>query len=201
MKRTIQTKIATIVSCIVVNLGLWSCVTSTEDGVTIHPAPEEDSEYFPVYEQSTRKADVTKDFGTRYKVSVTYLSHEFRAAMSKRLERLYQQGQPALEEATQKAGFFVSVFTSKRDVADLSNRDLWNILMRTKDASFKPVAIRKLSDKERWSPFFPQINLWSTDYLVVFDAPSVNPMSADLVDKTPIHLVFANADAQVELSW
>lgn len=178
-----------------------SCVHSTEDAVSLNDAVDEDSDYFPVFSRNTRKADVTKDFELRYKVAVTYLAPEFRSAMGRRHEKLFQQNQPTLEEASQKAGFFVSIYSEKKEWADVSNHELWNITLKTKDGDLKPATIRKLTDKDRWKPFFAQVTPWSQEFLVVFDTPAANPQSPELVDNSAINLKFANADAQVALTW
>jgi hypothetical protein len=183
-------------------LALSGCVTSTESGVSVTPAPDEDDQYASVLEAATRSKSVFKDFEARYYVTATYLSPEFRNAFQKRLERVYKLGQVEFNKATGKAGFFVAINSPNLDALDLTDPQHWTILLSTPEGPIKPVLIEALHDKERWRAFFPKaITDWTTDYLVVFDAPSVNPNSPALVAKTPVSLTLANADAQVTLSW
>ena len=144
---------------------------------------------------------VFKDFENRYQIVTTYLSPEFRGAFSQRLTKVYMTGVGEFEEANAKAGFFVSLNAPFEDRTDLANPQHWSVLMKTPDGLIKPVVVKKLNDKERWRAFFGSVNTWSHDYLIVFDAPGVNPASADLVEKTTINIVFANADGQVSLTW
>ncbi len=183
-------------------LAVAGCVTSTESGVSVTPAPEEDDQYADALNKATVSKSVFKDFEARFYVTVTYLSPEFRSAFQRRLERVYKLGQVEFNKASGKAGFFVALNSPNNDALDLTDPQHWTILLQTPEGAVKPVLIERLQDKERWRAFFPKaITDWTTDYLVVFDAPSVNPNSPELVAKTPVNLTFANADAQVVLAW
>ena len=183
-------------------LALGSCVHSTESGVSVTPAPEEDDQYADALQKATRDKSVFKDFEARFFVTATYLSPEFRSAFQKRLERVYKLGQVEFDKATGKAGFFVALNSPNVDALDLTDAQHWTVLLQTPEGAIKPVLIERLQDKERWRAFFPKaITDWTTDYLVVFDAPSVNPNSPELVAQTPVTLTLANADAQVVLAW
>lgn len=178
------------------------CVTSTESGVSVTPSPEEDDTYAAALEAASVSKKVFKDFEARFFVSATYLSPAFRTAFQQRLERVYKLGQVQFEKASGKAGFFVQLQSPNNDALDLTNPHHWTILLQTAEGAVKPVLIEKLDDKERWRAFFPKaITNWTTDYLIVFDAPSVNPNSPDLVAKMPVNMTMANADGQVTLSW
>ncbi len=175
-----------------------ACVTGN---VNVHESPSEDNEYYDVFESSTKNETVYKNFETRFKVQATYLSPEFRTAFKKRLESVFMQGALKFGHERTKAGFFVSVFTPDSDRMNLSNDQHWTILLASPDGDLKPVLIKKLNDKERWRAFFDGISHWTTEYLVVFDAPNVTPNSPDLVEKSSIKLTFANADGKVNLIW
>ena len=178
------------------------CVHTTESGVSVTPAPEEDDQYADALDHATRSKSVFKDFEARFTIAATYLSPEFRTAFQKRLERVYKLGQVAFNKASGKAGFFVALNSPNRVALDLTDPQHWTILLQTPEGPIKPVLVEALHDKERWRAFFPRaITDWTTDYLVVFDAPSVNPNSPELVAKTMVELTFANADAQVLLNW
>jgi hypothetical protein len=178
-----------------------ACVTSADREVSLNSDPREDRAYRKVVQRAMQSADVIKNFETRVKIQATYLSPEFRAAFTKRLAEVFQQTQPSFEEAEAKAGFFVSIFSPIEGTIDLANPYHWNIFMKTKDGQLKPAIIKKVNDKVRWGPFFEQINPWTTEYLIVFDTAPVNPNAPELVEKIPVELVMANADAQVTLSW
>ena len=178
------------------------CVSSMESDVSITTSPKEDDEYAAALAKATQKRSVFKDFEARYFVSATILSPEFRTAFQKRLERVYKLGQVQFEKAAGKAGFFVQINAPEMDRVELNNPHHWTILLDTPEGPVKPVLIERLDDKERWRAFFPEgVTDWTSDYLVVFDVPAVNPNSPALVEKPQVSLTFANADAQVRLTW
>lgn len=178
------------------------CVSSIEEDIRITPAPKEDQPYYEVLEKATKSRTIFKDFENRYQLSATYLSPEFRAAFAQRLERVYKNAPMQFEEASARAGFFVSIDAPDDERIDLSNPHHWSIFLGgAGNAPMKPLLVKRLDDKERWRAFFDNVTDWTTEYLIVFDAPSVNANAKDLVAKTPINLMFANADAQVSLNW
>lgn len=179
-----------------------SCVHSIESNVKVLPSPDEDHEYQPAWAKATQARTVFKDFETRYSVTATYLSPDFRNAFAKRYERVYKQAPGEFSEAATKSGFFVSITAPDEDRTDLENPHHWTILLdQANDKGLKPTLVKRIDDKERWRAFFPTIDEWTQEYLVVFDAPNVNPNSPELVAKTAIGLTFANRDAHVDLTW
>ncbi len=196
MRQLIQTLVL-----IIAGASHTACVQTLSSAVDINIPVHDDRSYMKVYDASSHTYKVITDFETRYIITATYLSPDFRTAFAKRYEQLFKDPQPVLEEASDKAGFFVTIFSPTRDGYDLENNQLWNIQMELRDQKLKPVLVRRLRDKERWTPFFADVNMWSKEYLVLFDTPSVTPSSPDLVEKNPITLNFANADAQVKFHW
>lgn len=185
------------------SLQLGGCVSSVEPDVDITPSPFEDKPYYAALTKATQVRTVFKDFETRSILAVTYLSPEFRSAFAERLERVYKVGERQFQEANDKAGFFVTVEVPDGDTdrTDLGDPHHWTLLMTTKDGPLKPVLIKRIGDKERWRAFFNTVNHWTSEYLVIFDVPSVNANSPQMVEKTPVRLMLANADAQVNLAW
>jgi hypothetical protein len=174
------------------------CVTGN---VNVHEAPAEDSDYYEVYEDSTREETVWKNFETRFKVQATNLSPRFRTAFTKRLERIYLQDTLKFGHDRGKVGFFVSLYAPDDDRTDLANDQHWSIILDDGGNKVKPAVIKRMNDKERWRAFFDGISQWTYEYLVVFDATNVDPNSPDLVEKKSIKLTFANADGKVALTW
>ena len=184
-------------------LALTGCVSSIEPDVELTPSPAEDKDYFDALQKATRERIVFKDFETRMIVGATYLSPEFRSAFAQRLERVYKKGEGGFQEAKEKAGFFVTIDVpgADSDSQDIANGHHWTVLLKTPEGSIRPVVIKRITDKERWRAFFKNVTNWTSEYLVIFDVPSVNPDSPKMVAKTPVQLMLANADAQLNLSW
>lgn len=177
-----------------------SCIYSIDSSVELNPSVEQDSEYVDQLEQSSRKAQVINNFETKYKLVVTYLSPQFREALTNRIEKIYNVKEPFLTETDNSTGFFVSIFSSNDDTLQLSDERLWNVTLTTQSGKHKPKVIRRISDKERWKPFFNQINTWTEEYLVLFDVPSTKGESK-LVDQGILRLLLSNAEAKVKLEW
>ncbi len=177
-----------------------ACVHNNDLQVSKSPAPDDDSDYYPVYESFTRNVQIYVDFETRFHLTSTFLSPEFRQAYAKRYQRMFESPQPALQEASDKTGFFVTIFSPAPQTLDLEDEGLWSIILKSPAGESKPVLVRRLDNKDRWEPFFVNVNKWTREYLVLFDAPS-NETSERLVAKKSINLVFANADAKVTLQW
>ena len=184
-------------------LTLAGCLSSIEPDVDLTPSLTEDTTYYEVLTKSTIKRTVFKNFETRAIVSATYLSPEFRAAFSERLERVFKRGDLHFDEAKDKAAFFVSVEVPGLDMerADITNPYHWSVMLNGDQGPIKPILIKRIVDKERWRAFFVNVNNWSSEYLVIFDVPAVNANSPKMVVKTPVRLTIANADAQLNLSW
>lgn len=186
---------------ILLAFAMGGCVYARETDVKVAASPMEDDAFDKALRKATQKRSVFNDFETRYEISATYLSPEFRGAFAKRLEDVYKRADVELGEIGQKAGFFVSLQSFDDTRTDLTNNQHWTILYASKEGTVRPILIKRLYDKERWRAFFPSVDHWSHDYLVVFDVPSIDANAPKLVEKTAVTVTFANADAQVELTW
>jgi hypothetical protein len=181
-------------------VGLTGCVQTMSESVDLNQTPSDDKRYLKAYDQASRDAKVTVNFETRYTLDATYLSPDFRSEFSKRYEQLFDAPQPFLEEASNKVGFFVSLFSPERVGYDLTDELLWTIQLKTTERVHKPIMIKKLDQKARWKPFFPHVHNWSTEYLILFDVPAVS-ITDQMVGKNLMSLHFANSDAKTKLSW
>jgi hypothetical protein len=161
----------------------------------------EDQDYHKAHAEASRSAEIYRDFESRYRVSATYLSPRFRAAFATRLKDLFTQEFASFDEASKNAGFFVSIESPDENEIDLNDSHLWTILMEIGGSKQKPVLIKRVTQKERWSPFFSAINKWSREYIIVFDSTPVSPNDPDMVDKKSVQLTLANSDAKVSMEW
>ncbi|MGE0174268.1 MAG: hypothetical protein AB7T49_15835 [Oligoflexales bacterium] len=174
------------------------CITSVEDEVDLNPSIDEDNEYDDIYKKHTQTNEIIDNFEVRNIITITAVTQEFRNAFAKRHKRLFNEEQPILEEASTKSGFFVSVYANSKVANDLSNTTLWNIQLITGDQTYKPTIVRRLTPKERWTPFFKSISPWSQEYLLIFeDAPAT---SDRLVNKSQTKLIFSNSNAKISFN-
>ena len=148
-----------------------SCISSTDPEIVLNPNLYEDTEYSVVYEQATTSLEMIDNFETKFIIQVTALSPKFRQAFSDRYKTLYSETQPVLTEASNKSAFFVSLFAANEDLLDLSDETLWNIQPLKSSGIKKPIRVKKISNKSRWTPFFDGISPWTKEFLVLFNVP------------------------------
>ena len=161
-------------------LSLQACLSTIDSTHLQTPTPvPEDTAYFKIYTESSQQFDFIDKFETKFKIHITQLTPAFRRALAKRHEQIFLEPQPLLTEASQKLAFFVTIYSKDHNLTDISDERLWTLQLRTGSSILKPSLIKPLAPKERWVSFFPDINVWSTEYLILFDvAPAVNQPDA-----------------------
>lgn len=158
-----------------------------------------DDQYMRVYHHSTRTVRIYSDFETKYTMTITNVDKSFQKALADRIKSLMMDDVPALSEAGNKTAFFVSIFGPDERMMDINDPQLWNFILKLKDKELRPLNIQKLGRKERWLAYFPAINKWTSEYLIIFDSPP--PAGVDLVKPEETELKFANSDAKVSVLW
>jgi hypothetical protein len=197
MRRLIQ--LQGILGCAAI---LTSCFSGSSSKVTVSDALRSDEVYYKSYEQHTVRGHVYEDFETKFIVNATILAQGFRKSVGDRYRRLFNIPQPFLEEASQKTGFFVTLFTPERQRGILDDGNQWSLVLEIPGQEpLRPVAIKFLSNKARWESFFEGIDTWSREYLVIFDVHNPMIKSTELVKEQPIFLKISNSDATLKLSW
>jgi hypothetical protein len=200
-KRNIM-KILSVLAVFFLVCNLLVCCVSPGASIALNDGPEDDKDYSTVLKESTRSAQIYDNFATRYHISATHLSPRFKTAFTQRLERLFTESSPSLDETGSRTGFFVSVFAPDSKVGDIDDPQLWKIFLIVDSENRQaPSLIKRLTPKDRWVPFFPSVTTWSKDFLIVFDTPNITPNATDLVEKKPLQLLFANSDARVHMDW
>ena len=183
-------------------VGATGCTsTSQESGALVPPLPNEDPAYSPILDKWSREAHVVEKFQKQVDVHAVLFTDEMRRAYAERFARLRGNADAQLEDiGGGKLGFLVSVFSPVNDYLDLDNNQLWTLSVRSGAQSAGTPAVRKLKSKTPFEAFFPFINRWSQDYLVVFDTTGQagNPLLANPQSMT---LLLRCALANVELNW
>ena len=179
---------------------IGSC-QSSQQKIILHDEVDSDAEYNPVYREHTRQNNVYRDFESIYIVHATYLSKDFQLAFKKRFNALHASDEDSFELEPNQFGFFVSIFVPETNMSDLRDKKLWKIYINIAGARLEPSLVRPLRQKHQWSPFFPYINKWSQEYLIVFDSfqQAVSGSSHDLSSK--VMMSITNLDARVDLTW
>lgn len=178
-----------------------ACVTSPEDEVSFPPSISEDTDYQVAYDDATSYYEIINNFETKFTVQTTLLSSKFRSAFAKRYQKLYNEEQPILNEASQRTAFFISIYTANEDLNNIGDANLWTIQLNKGQQTLRPTKIEKLRDKDRWRPFFTEITPWSREFLVLFDSPAPSSGDQDLVITKESRLVLSNQDGRVTITW
>lgn len=186
-----------VASCLSILPGCLSTIDST-NLQTPTPVPE-DPAYNKIYEESSQKFDFIDRFETKYKISITQLNTNFRQAIASRYEKVFLEPQPLLTEASTKTAYFVTMYSSNNKLADLADDRLWAVQLRTGSSVLKPSVIKRIEPKERWHVFFPEINTWSAEFLLLFDQtpPANQPDAVNAVSE----LILASPEGSISTRW
>lgn len=184
-----------LASALLFSFLLSACLTSPDPEASYPLAAQDDKPYFAAYQQVSKRVDVINNFETKFTVDASHLTTAFRQAMATRYEHIFKDKEPALAEAASKTGIFVSVYTSNRELSELSRRDLWTIFLEGNGQKIAPTTIQRLSPKERWAPFFPAISPWSQDYLLLFDVP---PAAGDAPSSLVLSMASPDGSVRIE---
>ncbi len=169
--------------------------------VEMLPTVEQDDSYERALRKASRSTTVTRDFETKYTIEATYLSPDFRTAFARRAERFTKNKMTILEEASNRSAFFVTIFSPDNRVDDLADQDHWTIQLVSGEKTLRPALVRRLADKDRWKNFFPGVNRWSAEYMVMFDTPSRTTDSPEMAAPSQMQVQFTNPDADVTMTW
>lgn len=180
-----------------------SCAVTTSDkaAVLLHSDIFSDSDYIKPYQAATRTVQITENFEKIYDISVTYLSPEFQQAFAKRMNSHSPQLPQGLKVASSKMGFLVSIFSPEKSKTALEDPSLWTLMVDIDGRRKLPEKVKKLREKERWEPYFPYINRWSVEYLVLFDEPLIALDQSALVVKRPLRITLKNSSASSVMEW
>ena len=180
---------------------LQGCLRSQGPNISLTLNPSEDSDYLAVYKTYTQREHVYKNFETKFTVSVTMLTSEFRRALAKRHDLVMSQKQDYLADFTNKTGFFISVFSPSSDNLQLDDENYWTISLQKGSETHKPITINSLSPKKKWELFFPDISNWSKEYLVIFDVSTPIGSDHQMVAKEPISLNLNNIEGKIRINY
>ena len=169
-------------------LFIFSCTHPKGDSSS-SPTVVSDSSYYTALKQVTRQASVSHEFDSKFKIYATYISPEFRQALSDRYKRLYDKEVPMFPE--EGVSFLVSVYTNDTSKTSLDDKKIWSLFLEQNSNRIDEYTISTISDKNRVYPFFDYVNKWSKEYVLNFHAEP----------GTGMNLLIANSDGKVKFSW
>ena len=182
---------------------IGSCTSkSASVDASIPPGPLEDEAYAKELNTWRKSAHVNEEFQKKIDAEVVMFSDAMRKAYAERWTRL--RGDTTAEIAALTGGklaFFVSVFSPESDFMEVDNNALWTIQLRRGSEVLVPVLVKKLWEKSAFVPFFPFVNHWTKETLVVFEASSSVPGSTALVKPVTSTLEMRSALAALSFTW
>ncbi len=171
-----------------------ACLHRLDRRVEVLPEVRHDRGYASAYHRSTRTSRVYRGIEHQFSVNATHLSSAFLHAFRTRHRLLAGAHSDILARSSRahQTAFLVSLAAPQR--VDLRDYLLWTVRLRDGDSSSEPVAITKIHNKDKLELFFDHVTPWSSEYLLVFDAPPYRRAA-------PLQLVLGNSRARVQLSW
>lgn len=184
-----------IILGLLLNLGLGSCATTESKNVSVVESPFSDKAYFPVYKSHTIDYDIVENFLTNLTISTTLIDENFIQAFSLRHEKIFKEKNVVLSAKSNKVSYFISMYSPDRVAMKLQSKDMWNIYLKVGDQKITPYKFKRMRPKSKWSKFFPVINFWSKEFLLVFELPENN------IDKRKLELFLAGPKGQMNFQF
>lgn len=178
-------------------LSVLACeTTEPKVSTTLYDMRSSYRPYQQVLNRNSRSATVFSNYESLYVLNVAGFTPEFYEAFSNALnERL--RSSEMLKEIKSNSSFFVSIYSPNDEYNDLSNQKLWEFILSVDGKEYKSKLVKKVKDRDAWSPFFTFMNRWSNEFLVVFEIPEE--------DKAPEHakrtLSLSNSKAKTQMIW
>lgn len=167
-----------------------------------NPSIEQDADYRTTVDRFTERFEIINNFKTDNILQVTLLHPKLMRKISARHKQLFQDEKDVLPGASDKFSFVMSLYSRDANTDDLSNKNYWNVQIFHRGQTYEPVLVEELKAKSRWTPFFPHINPWTREFLVVFDAPLVAmPQKAKMVKQDATILRVSAATGKIAVPY
>ncbi|MBP6218919.1 MAG: hypothetical protein KA436_10065 [Oligoflexales bacterium] len=187
---------------VLVVLLICSCQTSfTSDGSKTSIYTDSASEpYERVFKEYTRAVSIHKGFDLVTDLHATLLSKDFLSNFEKKyFERLPAASDSPLKEAKEKIGLFVSLYTPIKD-NDMTDPKFWSYTLKHAGQDYKIARVKKIKQKQEWTPFFPYINIWTVEYLLLFELAPTQISDAQH-GSSNIDITLYNLQSKTELNF
>lgn len=185
-------------------LSLAGCVSpggNSSGTVEANPTVEQDVNYRTAVERYTERFEIINTFKTDNIIQVTLLHPKLLRRISARHKSLFQDEKDVFPNTTDKFSFVISLYSRDDNASDLRDKNYWNVQIYHRGTAYEPVLAQELKSKSRWTPFFPHIQPWSREYLVVFDVPLVPGPKAAMVKPSTTTLKISSATGKVAIPY
>ena len=151
---------------------LTSCQSSIE--INSSKSSLQDKGYKKSLAEHTRKANLSDDFNIMFTIYASSLNNKFFKVLKEKYYEIFPQSQKSddtiIQKINNKTAFIVSIYSPDNNLLNIKNKKQWNIYLEenNKNLTF-PLSIISLKKTDSWDSFFPFINNWTKDYLIIFD--------------------------------
>ena len=178
--------------CLVVLFSVFSCHKTTRINIIdqLKGAPD--------YKKTLKKwTKFTKHYyfnEVEFFINTTFKSWPMRLAYLKEYVRKFkipEQEQlklyeKELQEYQNYNDFFITVFSSKKDINDLSDSEKWRLYLHLGDVSaarLQPESIKEVDRDSILDYFYPQVSPWTSNYNVRFSRVMNDSQTGSMHDK------------------
>ena len=183
---------------------LGSCTTSSDaSSASVPESALEDEAYAGPYKNWHTKVSVVDQFQKKFDAEAVLLSNDMRRAYTERWSRLRGKSDAGLGDLSGgKLAVILSYFSPQDEYMDLSNPQLWTVELSVAGKNYAPALVQKLPQKAALEPFFPFVNQWTVEYLLVFDASSdASGEQGMVIAKSSAQLKLKSALVNATLGW
>lgn len=178
-----------------------SCTSMSDEAKTSLPTSAADDDAYQVaLAKWSREAHVFYRFQKVIDANVVLFTEEFRRAFLERWTQIRGDGRSNLDEMTSgKSAALVSLYTPDFPYMSLDNSRLWTIEMQFGEKKIAPSIVRWIDDKPLLEPYFPFLNKWTREFLVIFDTAS--PSGETFVLPNSVQLSLRSSLVSTEFAW
>lgn len=177
--------------------GCWS--TADFGHVSTPLAAEADDSYWDVIEQWHRKAEWYGDLEEHSSVRAVFLNEEVRSAYLKRFEEVRGERLEVFsQDESSHMAILVSLYSAQSAFTNLADARQWSLFVSLGGGAVRPFQVREVYEKALLQAFFPFINSWSREFLVVFDPAGGS--ASETAEPLPNTLVLDAKSTQVSFS-
>jgi hypothetical protein len=134
----------------------------------------QDKNYKKSLQEHTRKSNLSNDFNIMFTIYASSINNKFFNVFKAKYYEIFPQAQKSddtiIQKINNKTAFIISIYSPDSNLLNLKNKKQWNIYLEENNKNLIfPLSLTPLKKTDSWNSFFPFINDWTRDYLVIFD--------------------------------
>lgn len=177
-----------------------SCQSSKDVVVQRVEGASQDHEYLPVFEKWHKRAYYSKSIEHSVYIESVYFSKDFMTAYRKRFQNIFGQKETQwIAGNDEHIVFFVSVYCNDEPLMKLEDWKIWSIEIQFEDKFVAAKEITKVEQNISVTAFFPFINRWTHEYILLF--PKTEELMKYIQTNGKFRLSFDSAEIDMNMDW